>query len=245
MGPLLPLAIGAGLFALPALYGAGQQQPRMAGQGPKPQQKPKGSLEPGTPFINSEGQLKIWGGPNYGAQSPEAWAKLTGQENVNIEMGRARGSLPEPGKAPPLDIPLPPPVGETGTDFPETSEEAQKTKDPYMDSLLDFLRKSGSPEAVNALEQARLERLLAAQAALAEQSMRKGEEISRRQIEQTRLNNWANIEQTRIAANLTGSALVGQAMYLSAQPNVNTITAMNEGLKTALSPFQAKLSVRS
>lgn len=241
---LIPAGIGAGLFALPALYGAGKNKPRMAGEGPKPPQKPQGALEPGTPFIDSEGQLKVWGGPNYGTQSPEAWQKLTGQENVNIAMGQARGSLPEPGKAPPLEIPPPPPVGETGTDFPETSKEAQQTEDPYLTLLADLVKRF-TPEQLDALKAADQRRQLEAQAQLFEQSMRKGEEISRRQIEQTKLNNWANIEQTRIAANLTGSALVGQAMYLSAQPNVNTISAMNEGLKTALSPFQTKLGVRA
>lgn len=245
MLPLLaPLDVSARILGLPSLSGAIENKFRMAGEGPKPSQKPQVSLKPGTPFYDSEGQLKIWGGPNYGPQSPEAWEKLTGQENVNIAMAQARGSLPEPGKAPPLEIPPPPPVGETGTNFPETSEEAQKTEDPYLTVLTDLVKRF-TPEEINAQKTADFERLLAAQAALAEQSMRKGEEISRRQIEQTKLNNWANLEQTRIAANLTGSALVGQAMYLSAQPNVNTIAAMNEGLKTALSPFQTKLGVRA
>lgn len=240
--PILPIAIGAGLFGAGAFLGGSQKAPRMAGQGPDA----AGGLKPGTPFINEEGQMKIWGGPNYGAQSPESWAKLTGgQPNVNIEMGQARGSLPEPTKAPPLELPETPPIPGGGMDFPQESAEAQSTADPNLERILKILEGRTSTETINELEEARLERLIRAQQALAEQSYAKGQEISRRQAEIERLRQWGAVEQTRIAANVTGNALLAQGMYLSAIPNVSVMDAMTKGTQAALAPFQFKLGTRS
>jgi len=238
LAPLVPIAIGAGLFAAPALFGEPKKQ-RMAGEGPI---TPEGALKPGTPYLDNEGQVKIWGGPNYGGQTPEAWQKLTGQTITGLEAARSKGQFPAVEKAPGLDVPtatvLPP------TDYPGTSADAQKTGDPYVDRIFDRLEKTTSPEQINELEEAKLDRYIRLARELYEQSYAKGVEISRRQAELERLRQWGALEQTRIAANLTGQALVAQSMYLSAVPNVSVIDAMNKGTATALAPFQFRLGVR-
>lgn len=238
LAPLAPIAIGAGLFAAPALFGGPKKQ-RMAGEGPL---TPEGALKPGTPYLDEQGELKIWGGPNYGGQTPAAWQKLTGQTITGLEAAKSKGQFPTPEKAPGLDVPTAPVL--PPSNYPATSEQAQQTGDPFKQEILEILKKGTSKEAINALEEARLERLLRAQEALAEQSYAKGVEISRRQAELERLRQWGALEQTRVAANLTGQALVAQSMYLSAVPNVSVIDAMNKGTATALAPFQFRLGVR-
>ena len=238
LAPLAPIAIGAGLFAAPALFG-GPQKPRMAGEGPT---TPEGALKPGTPFLDNEGEVKIWGGPNYGAQTPAAWQKLTGQTITGLEAARSKGQFPAPEKAPPLEVPTAPVL--PPTNYPGASAGAQQTGDPFKQEILDILKKGTNKEAINALEEARLERLLRAQEALAEQSYAKGVEISRRQAELERLRQWGALEQTRIAANLTGQALVAQGMALAATPNVSVMDAMTKGTAVAIAPFALRLGVR-
>lgn len=235
---LVPIAIGAGFFGLGALGGS-QQKPRMAGEGPGA----KGEMAPGTAYLDEKGELKVWGGPNYGPQSVAAWEKMTGQRVTGLEQAQTKGTLPPIEKAPPLEVPPAPPLPPP-TNFPETSAEAQKTIDPNLEAILDVLKGRTSSESINELEEARLDRLIRAQQALSEQSYQKGLEISRRQAELERLKQWGAVEQTRIAANLANTALVGQAMYLSAVPNVSVMDAMTKGTQAALAPFQFKLGVR-
>ncbi len=233
---LVPIGIGAGLFGAGAMLG-GPQKPRMAGQGPSPE----GEMPPGTLYIDEKGDKKVWGGPNYGPQSVEAWEKLTGQRPTGLDQAQTKGTLPPVKKAPPLNIPDQRPPQ---TNFPETSETAQQTIDPNLQAILDILEGRTAPESINEIEEARLDRLLRAQQALAEQSYLKGQEISRRQEELERLKQWGALRQTQVAANLASTALVAQAMSLAATPNVSVMDAMSKGTQTALAPFQFKLGVR-
>ena len=233
--PLL-LPIATGYYASKAML-EGPQKPRMAGQGPSPE----GEMPPGTLYIDEKGDTKVWGGPNYGPQSVEAWEKLTGKPPTGLDQARTKGTLPPVQKAPPLNIPDQRPPQ---TDFPETSEKAQQTIDPNLQAVLDILEGRTAPESINELEEARLDRLLRAQQALAEQSYLKGQEISRRQAELERLKQWGALRQTEVAANLASTALVAQAMSLAATPNVSVMDAMSKGTQTALAPFQFKLGVR-
>lgn len=239
MLPLLaPVAIGAGLFGLGAVLG-GPQKPRMAGEGPSP----KGEMPPGTTYIDADGEIKVWGGPDYGPQSVASWEKMTGQRATGLDQAQTKGTLPPVQKAPPLEVPPAPPLPPP-TNFPDASEKAQQTIDPNLQAVLDILKGQTSSESINALEEARLDRLLRAQQALAEQSYQKGLEISRRQAELERLRQWGAVEQTRIAANLANTGLVAQAMTLAATPNVSVMDAMTKGTQAALAPFQFKLGVR-
>jgi len=234
LAPLDPTVINA----ISGLFGKPKKQ-RMAGEGPI---TPEGVLKPGTPYLDDKGQLKIWAGPNYGGQTPEAYQKLTGQTITGLEAARSKGQFPAVEKAPGLDVPtatvLPP------TNYPETSADAQKTGDPYVDRTFDILEKTTSYEQSKQRLDDEADRIIRVATELAEQGFAKGVERTRRETELERLRQWGALEQTRIAANLTGQALVAQSMYLSAVPNVSVIDAMNKGTATALAPFQFRLGVR-
>jgi hypothetical protein len=184
----------------------------------------------------------IWGGPDYGAQTPAAWQRLTGQTITGLEAARSKGQFPSIVKAPGLNVPAQKALPQT--DYSETSAAAQKERDPDLQELIGFLKTSTTAEKINALEEARLQRLLRAQEGLAELSYAKSLEVSRRQAELERLRQWGALEQTRIAANLTGQALVAQSMALAATPNVSVMDAMTKGTAVAIAPFALRLGVR-
>jgi len=229
-------AFGASKLASAAM-GQEAQKTRMAGEK---------FLKPGTPYIDSEGKMKIWGGDAYGPQSVESWTKLTGgKPNVNIEMGRARGALPTPQKAPPLNLPKEPPIPGGGTDFSKEVDKGQSIEDPNFVEILKILKATTDPSTVSRLEDERLKRILTANEALSRESRLKGEEISRRQESLKRIEQWGAIEQTRLTANAVGMANFAQVAYLAGVPNVNVIDAMTRGTQAALAPLQFKLGVRT
>lgn len=239
------LAFG-GLPGLAAFGASKFIPPAMGQEAPKPRMAGEKFLKPGTPYIDSEGQMKIWGGDTYGPQSVESWTKLTGgKPNVNIEMGRARGELPKPEKAPPLNLPKEPPIPGGGTNFPTEVDKGQKIEDPYLAQLVEMYRNSTDPNTRNKIADADLKRFVIASDVLSRESRLKGEEISRRQESIKRIEQWGAIEQTRLAANAVAMGNLAQGIYLAGVPNVNVTDAMTRGTQAALAPFQFKLGVRT
>lgn len=237
---------GLGAFAASKLI-----PPAMSQEAPKPRMAGEEFLKPGTPYIDSEGKMKIWGGNAYGPQSVESWTKLTGgKPNVNIEMGQARGALTSPGlptpqKAPPLNLSKEPPIPGGGTNFPTEVDKGQKVEDPNLIEILKILKATTDPATVSRIEDERLKRILTANEALSRESRLKGEEISRRQESIKRIEQWGAIEQTRLAANAAAMGNLAQGIYLAGVPNVNVTDAMTRGTQAALAPFQFKLGVRA
>ena len=183
----------------------------------------------------------IAGGINL--EAPKAASP--GKPNVNIEMGRARGELPKPEKAPPLNLPSEPPIPGGGTSFPAEVDKGQKIEDPNLAEILKILKNTTDPATVSRIEDERLRRILTASDALSRESRLKGEEISRRQESIKRIEQWGAIEQTRLAANAVGMTTLAQGIYLAGVPNVNVTDAMTRGTQAALAPFQSKLGVRA
>jgi len=241
-GGLPGLAAFTASTFIPPARGQEEPKPRMAGEK---------FLKPGTPTIDSEGQMKIWGGDKYGLQSVESWTKLTGgKPNVNIEMAQARGvlsspGLPTPQKAPPLNLSKEPPIPGGGTNFSTEVDKGQKVEDPNLIEILKILRNTVDPNTRNRLADEDLKRILTANEAFSRESRLKGEEISRRQESIKRIEQWGAIEQTRLAANAAAMGNLAQGIYLAGVPNVNVTDAMTRGTQAALAPFQFKLGVRA
>ena len=241
-GGLPGLAAFTASTFIPPARGQEEPKPRMAGEK---------FLKPGTPTIDSEGQMKIWGGDKYGLQSVESWTKLTGgKPNVNIEMAQARGvlsspGLPKPEKAAPLNLPKEPPIPGGGINFPGEVDKGQKIEDPFMAQLFEMVKNRTDPNTRNKLADEDLKRFIIASEALSRESRLKGEEISRRQESIKRIEQWGAIEQTRLAANAAAMGNLAQGIYLAGVPNVNVTDAMTRGTQAALAPFQFKLGVRA
>ena len=231
--PLARVALGAGLFAAPALFGGPEKQ-RMAGQGPQGTQQGQMAV--------IDGELKAWMGPNFGWQSVRTYQGKTGKQPVGLEEFRKSAQYPQPEKAPGLDVPAAPAL--SSTNYPAQSEQVQQIVDPTEQAYVDLVRKSLDPKTRRELSDIDVENLIKLGQINFEQSMAKGVERTRREKELETLRQWGALQQTQIAANLTAQALVAQSMALAATPNVSVMDAMTKGTAVALAPFQFRLGVR-
>lgn len=197
---------------------------------------PSAALSLGLPGLAAFGASKFIP-PAMGQGAPKP--RMAGERVL------ASRELPEPEKAPPLNLPSEPPIPGGGTSFPVEVDKGQKIEDPNLAEILKILRNTTDPATVSRIEDDRLRRILTASDALSRESRLKGEEISRRQESIKRIEQWGAIEQTRLAANAVGMTTFAQALYLAGVPNVNVTDAMARGTQAALAPFQFKLGGRT
>lgn len=206
------------------------------------------------------GRPVLWGGENYGWQSPESFAQafgtnvlkqqtgFTGPGEVYSEAAKKFGPLKA---AEPKGKGTITPGAEEEKGGPDTSAdidtETPAKKDPYptttipqeqdpsVTRLIDLIERRSSPEAVAEIEGMRLQNLLKSQL-LTSELTRQGERARyARDIEKANIDAWKERQVAMYNANAALAAGLGAATMAAFAPP--SASAMSATLSAAMQPF--------
>lgn len=240
--PLGPLGVVAGQLVAPALSSAF---------------KPTTKVGTVLSYLNGK-PYKVFAGP-WGEQSFESYETLRARDPKSFPAvsgvlpSSVTKSRPQPSAA--ASTPPAPPVTDTDWTTPPAGGLGDQTegfgtpqdiatenypaqvqapgKDPILDEILGLAKGSLSPEFLKARTDEAIRQFAATSAVTEALGAEKSEQRRRREVELAKIDQWTRAFQAKTAADALSNIAMGQAVIAFQQPNVNTLSALNQGATAA------------